>query len=1147
MAPQHDPVKRLPILWSIVCVWIATLTALSAQEGGKTQVGATLRTAAVALSLTAEDLKQHYTVHLEATVTFQYGFFFYVQDRTSGIYVHTYHPPEENLTGKRIALTGRPKSGSFTNIIDLSTYEVLGPGTLPTARERTFNELVQGQLDAQWVSISGIVDTLTVGENEAWIDLLMDGGRVSVNLVPILANGNFEVFERGIPVTFAGVCGVDDTNASKRTVFFQVPGFDQVTLGSPEKKATLAEPFTPLGQLAIAANQAPDSRMTVRGTYTGSLSTGEFVIQEDDDPVRIATYKNMDLNPGDFVVANGIYQREEGRGRLSGALVNSLGRRTVIPPTECSYGTLMDEMMQDRAVTLTGIYKGRRSDGSSVLLRLEIDDQTVETRLPIPETELPPEIRQLEFNSTVRINGINIGRPTPDRAPEIALHAIEAIEILSAPSPFTLKRIAGGIALIFFLAVAVFGWVQVLRQQIARQSQELTLQQQQSSSLQSEFQQIFENANDLIFTADLQGNFTAMNPAAEEILTLEPNAWRTMNWEQFVDIDQPEQLHNLKWAADMGKPVEVIIRNQAQTQVFLEVSVRYLFTKGLRTGLQAIARDITDRVHYEQELIKAKQAAEEATQAKSEFLANMSHEIRTPMNGIIGMTDLILDSKLDPEQHRFVSIARQSAQNLLIILNEILDFSKIEAGKLELLSDEFSLRHELTQSIKTMGLSAHEKGLELTLIVAPDTPNLLIGDAYRLQQVVINLVSNAIKFTSEGDVTVTVEPELAEAEPQSDTSRQPTVGLRVAVEDTGSGIPEAQQRKIFEAFSQANSSISNNVAGTGLGLTISDNLVRMMNGKLWLESKPESGSVFCFNVQLASPNPTETAPKFQFSSEAAAARYLIVDPHPIARRMLESTLKDWGFTATAVGDTDQIHEQIQAENPDVILVSDTSQNGKGIELATQLQKDFPLKPVPIMLLTTKEAARSIKRCQSSQLPHYVFKPISPAELAPIISQALEKQAAPNAAASPTAQKSPKPPAPATPVAGDSYRVLLAEDNLVNQKVASAMLKKNGHQVVIAGNGQEALDALGKQEFDFILMDVQMPVMDGLAATRAIRKKELETGQHIPIIALTAHATKVHQDSCFQAGMDDYIPKPFQMPKLFRSIEKLLAQKRRNSP
>jgi len=1138
-----------------ICQGALGVSMLWAQpEPLATTTGPALRTISASLKIPLNDLGKRYSVDLQATATFQSGPYFYIQDATSGIFVETYQIPDENLTGKLLRIRGNIKEGKHSNKIALSGYTVLGPGTLPKGQLQPFNQIQEGFLDGQWITAEGVLDKLTIANNQAWTSLVMDGGKIEFNLVPLLTDGDFNSLTRGSIVQIEGVSSVrKDESGQISSLVIQSPGFEQVKILDRQTTTLFLDPIIPLGQMALPSNRQENGRMNVRGTYIGTLPTLEIILQEGVDSVTVETYQTEAFQIGDIVIANGIPKSTKNGNRLSGALAKRLGRGD-ITPIPSTRKDLEKPELNLRFVSVTGLYKGRNEGATGLMIRTEVDGSELMTLLVTEGNSVPDTIRNLRFNSRIQLSGVCLSGEGEGKSPSLIVNSTNNIKLLAHPRTWSFRRTALILGGILFTIVSALGWILVLRNRIARQTHEIQTQHQETTSIESEFQHIFENANDLIFTSDLHGNFSTMNPAGEAILGYNQSVWRTMNWDQLVDQDQPEQLHNLRWAADSGRPVEVIIRNQTGVQVFLEINARFLSTEGLRTGIHAIARDITERVRYEQELIKAKQTAEEATQAKSDFLANMSHEIRTPMNGIIGMTDLVLSSELPTEQHRFVSIARQSAQNLLVILNDILDFSKIEAGKLELVSEEFSLRHELDQTMKTMGIGAHEKGIELNLIVSPDTPDRLTGDAYRLQQVLINLISNAIKFTSEGEVVVYVAPEEEDEEAKLHSSELPAtdVGIRFEVEDTGSGIPEKQKRKIFEAFSQADSSISKNAAGTGLGLTISDNIVRMMSGSLWLGSKNGEGSVFCFNVFLPSPDKQDFGKTFTFPKASQDTQILIADENTSATANLRNTITGWQFGCTTVTQASAAAKAIEEKSPSIVLINERLEGESGIDLAESIITRHGGKTIPIMMLSSKSAPESIKKCQKANLSHYLFKPISITELAQAIDAAINTKSAPKDKATsltpskattnqskPTTQPSPSTETPPS----QSYQVLLAEDNLVNQKVASAMLKKNGHNVVIADNGEIALAELEKGYFDFILMDVQMPVLDGLETTRTIRRKELETGDHIPIIALTAHATKVHQDSCFQAGMDDYIAKPFQMPKLFRSIEKLLKFKR----
>ncbi len=1097
-------------------------------------------TVAASLALEGASLDERRAVDIKGVVTFQYLSYFYIQDASKGIFLQSFQIPDENLTGKRLRIQGTIVRGDYTNNIALSGYTILGKGTLPAATLQPYSELIKGYHDADWVAIEGIIDSVSISPDQAWMSVVMDGGRIDVNLVPLLSTGDFSTLSRGTPVRIEGVSAVKVKKGTKNIngLYLQSPGFDQVKILEPQPGNLFKEPLLSVDQFE-AASQRNNERVNARGVFVGHLPTGEIVLQEGSRSFTVNTYQREAFEIGDIIVANGIPSNQDLAPTLTVAIAKRLGRGSATG-TSVSFKEMQLREMNQRYVSISGIFKGRRSVPGGYSFRTEVDGTEIAVFLSSPDGSIPDSIRQTQFNSTIQFEGLCLNSIDEESTPSLIIESADQFTLLSPPRSWSFRGAGMILAGMIFIGVSVLGWVQFLRSRIAQQSEQLDHHDRETTSIESAFQQIFQNANDIIFTSDLHGNFNSMNPAGVSIFGYDQSSWNTMNWEQLVDTDQPDQLHNLRWAAESGKAVEVITRNQAGTRVYLEINARFLNNEGIRSGIHAIGRDITERVRYEQELIKAKQQAEEATQAKSEFLANMSHEIRTPMNGIIGMTDLVLGAELPPEQHRFVSIARQSAQNLLVILNDILDFSKIEAGKLELVSEEFSLRSELDQTMKTMGIGAHEKGLELTLVISPDTPDRIIGDSYRLQQVLINLISNAIKFTSEGEIIVYVAPETDETSIRTpeDHTKNPTVGLRFEVEDTGSGIPEKQKRRIFEAFSQASSSISSNVAGTGLGLTICDSIVRLMNGSLWLGSKNGDGSVFSFNVYLPSPDPGDFGAKKAFSDRARSASVLIVDPNETSASNLKNNLDQWQISCSVIDNPKNALARLKSAPADIVIISEGTNSNVAFELASQIQDAEGLHSTPIMMLSSKNAPESIRKCRKANLTHYIFRPISLKELGPLLELALGDSTVSPPLKEQTIQTTEEKK-PEAEVEKKGYRVLLAEDNLVNQKVASAMLKKSGHEVVIAGNGQLALDALAKGYFDFILMDVQMPVLDGLETTRAIRKQELESGDHIPIIALTAHATKVHQDSCFQAGMDDYIAKPFQMPKLFRSIEKLL--------
>jgi len=665
---------------------------------------------------------------------------------------------------------------------------------------------------------------------------------------------------------------------------------------------------------------------------------------------------------------------------------------------------------------------------------------------------------------------------------------------------------------------------------------------QQLDAQRAFYEKILETLGEGLYVQDAHGQCVYLNAEAEHLL-----GWRRV---ELLGKKLHPIIHHQRpdggALAEADCPIFLAVRAHGHAsmddQVFVRrdgsafpvaLSSRAVLGEDGRIASVVVAfSDISSRKQVERETLRAREAAERAARAKSDFLANMSHEIRTPMNGIIGMSQLALETDLKPDQREYIGLVKSSADALLTIINDILDFSKIESGKLAMEVVEFSLESMLRDALKTLATRAHEKGLELLLHLATDVPQRVRGDPGRLRQVVLNLVGNAIKFTERGEVALTVQ---CEPGAPHDCQR-----LRFAVRDTGIGIPADKFAAIFESFTQADTSTTRQYGGTGLGLTISAQLVALMGGKIALSSTVGLGSEFFFSLDMPLGSRRPVA-GYRRTGRVAGLPVLVVDDNDSNRRLLLDLLQHWQMKPVAVASAREalveMDRAAQSGVPYALALLDVQMpEMDGFALA-QRMKAGTSGVAPIMMITSQGQRGDAQRCRDLGLAAYLTKPVVASDLLDAIMTTLGEPGAVDLVTRHTLREDRSDPWPGQRV----LHLLLAEDNAVNQRLASIVLSQQGHRLLIANNGQEAVALWQQQHFDAILMDVDMPVMNGYAATERIRALELARGGHTPIIAMTAHAMEGARADCLAHGMDGYVSKPIEMQALSSELERLLTQ------
>ncbi len=1051
---------------------------------------------------------------------------FFVQSGNEAIFVDASDLALEGLEpGQRVRVDGLTGEGGFAPVIRHPRIEVLGAGTLPVAQKVDTEQAPSGTYDSEWVEIEGLVRPFTSAGNWYKFNLLTSVGVVSAMLINTGDVSKLEdlvdarVRIRGV---FATVFTVDGVLTGYR-MFVYSPDYIEVVHPSSTRASTIeVQPIKSL--LRFSGKSGAGRRARIAGVVT-LCAPGQIYVQDATGSVLVHS-TDTGIEPGDRVEAVGYPGPSDHGTMLADGLVRRLGDQTSLVAQPVTADQILSGDLDNHLVQIEARVLSHIDGATQQTLVLQDGYANFNAQL---DGGIP--LQELRQGTVVRLTGISaVQRQVPsyrDYASvpssfRILLRSADDVKIIKAAPWWNLRHAWPALAALTLSICLAMLWVAVLRRRVQHQTAEIEGQR-------AFLRQVIDMCPNFIFVKDRQGRFTLVNRAIAEAHGLQPEQMIGRS-DREIGISE-EQAH-----AYQRDDIEVM--NTGKEKMVFEAHTdgtgRHLWMQTVKRPLLdddgrsdwilGVAHDITLHKHAEESLQKAREAAEAANRSKSEFLANMSHEIRTPLNGIFGMSSLCLDTELTREQREYIETVKFSADGLMIVINDILDFSKIEAGKLELEIAEFEIREILDAALKTLVLRAHQKGLELVCDVAGNVPTFARGDASRLRQVILNLIGNAIKFTEHGEVVLRVG---IEARDGVETM------LRFSVSDTGIGIAAERQHLIFSPFVQADSSTTRQFGGTGLGLSISNRLVTMMGGGMWLDSEPGRGSHFHFTVRLQAVDRPQQGLPVAFHD----VRVLVVDDNDSCRRALEATLQRWKMrvaTASSAADALELLNAAEREGDPVrVMVTDVAMpQVDGLQLVEQIRARPDLTLSVVAMLTTLGQREAEGRCRELDIAECVVKPVRLNELREALVRALNPEVAVHA---------PVAPCVATdPVKDAGLNILLAEDNAVNQLLMVRLLQKRGHRVVVAGNGKLALDAMEHERFDLVLMDVQMPELDGLEATQEIRRREQRSRTRVAVVALTAHAMTGDRELCLAAGMDGYLTKPINVKDLDATLQRFAA-------
>jgi len=1069
--------------------------------------------------------------------------YLYLQDLSGGIRVR-FRPGAMALPyiGQRVYLDGHTYSYESMAGVELEHLTQVTSMRMPQALQVSLAQMMTGSAEGQWVETSGFLRNFEIIGERTRLDVIAPEGEFSA----VIQTPEHLDHMLNALIRLRGVCeAVVDKNEKITGVKLWIPYLHNLLVDTSAPTDVFDTPLRSIATVRQLSAGTQITRARVSGVVLHQEPGQSLFIESDRKGLLVLTAGREKLLPGDQIEAVGVVGREGTRALLRDSVYRQVGNGPEPVPVVIADPEVLNENLDGRLVKVRGtlINQFARADRARLTLK---KGQTFFEAM-VARDARSGETVQLPLESGLELTGIyrvvfDDARQT--RGFELLVRNPQDIKIYRPARFWTIQRMAAAAEILGACLLLGVAWVTALRRRLHRQTDQIRGQLQKELVLEARHQGIFENASDFIFMTDLEGRFTSFNPAGERVTGYTHDDALRMNIRDLLQLEKEKDIWkqpNLNVGGDGTVTFQTQLRTKTGQLVWAEISSRLIRDSGQVVSILGIVHDISEHKQIEEELKRARDAAEANTRAKSEFLANMSHEIRTPMNAVIGMSNLLLDTRLDERQKDFAETIRNGAEALLTILNDILDFSKMEAGRLQIETVDFDLRETVDGTVELLAARAAAKNLELTGFIPAKLPSALCGDPNRLRQVLLNMLGNAIKFTEHGEVLLQISVE----------SESPTEAVFLfEIIDSGVGIGPSEQAGLFRPFTQADSSTTRRFGGTGLGLAISKQIVELLGGRCGVRSALGEGSTFWFTARFGKQ--ADAVHELGAPSEFTDVRVLLVDDSTTACRLLDHYVSAWRMRATDANSGEEALRLLGAaaatDDPFSVAIIDTQlPDQDGLQLARMMRENPALGSVRIVFLNTIKRAIMPAEMAEVGLAVSLLKPIRQTELL----SALMRVLAENHMASAAAKGALRPTRGLTAVASVGIqpvgslsshnpaplRVLLAEDNPVNQRVALLQLAKLGHAAHAVSNGLEVIAEMDRNQYDVILMDCHMPEMDGFESTRRLRADPRFARTRI--VALTANAMQGDREKCLAAGMDDYLSKPVRVAELQAALARCI--------